>query len=524
MKVILLILDGWGVSPQKRGNAIANASLPTFDYVRRFYPSFLLKASGISVGLPWGEPGNSEVGHFALGSGQVILHYMPRILKSIQDGSFFENEALKGAVDQVKRYDSMLHFVGLLGSGSVHSYVEHIYGLLDLAKRNGLSQKVRLHLFTDGKDSPPQEAATMVKNLCETIDASALGKVATFVGRDYGMDRDFNWDKTKKAFDLITKGEGEKTLDPIAQIESYYRQGFSDNQLPPTVIVDKEGLPLGLVSPFDSVVFFDYREDSARQLTKAFVLPDKVDFHPSVPEHLFFVTFSRYDPSFPVYVAFEPPHVANTLADILAFYRKLQLHIAETQKYAHATFFFNGMREERHSNEDWVIIPSYEGNPIDRPEMRMPEITQILVSEIEKETYAFVVANFAAPDIVAHTGNFAATIKACQSVDNNLAELVKAIERQDEYALIVTADHGHAEGMIDLASEKPLTEHTSNDVPLYLIHPALKKERSALDVFTQKQDQGFLLADVAPTILEMLGIPAPHGLNGKSLYFSLRLP
>ncbi len=524
MKVILLILDGWGFSSQKEGNALAQADLPTFRYLAQFYPSILLKASGIAVGLPWKEPGNSEVGHVALGSGQVILHYMPRIQKAIQDGSFFENEALSLAVKNVKQNDSLLHIVGLLGSGLVHSYIDHIYGLLELAKRNGISGHVRLHLFTDGKDSPPQEAKKLLEDLQNELNSLGLGQIATIIGRDYGMDRDFNWGKTKKAFDLIVKGEGEKTQDILAQIEKYYQQGLSDNQIPPTVMVNENGLPYGPVSPSDSVIFFDYREDSARQLTKAFVLPGKVDFRPDVPDNVFFVTFTRYDTSFPAYVAFEPPRVIHTLADVLADRNLSQLHVAETQKYAHATFFFNGMREERHTGEDWIIVPS-DDNPIgDKPEMRMPEITQILLNEIEKQHYDFIVANFGAVDIMAHSGNFEATVKACESVDKNVAELVKVIERQEQYILIITADHGHAEGMRDLLSGEILTEHTANDIPLYLVHPKFKKERSALNLFIQKQDEGFLIADVAPTILQILGLPSPSEFNGKSFLPDLKLP
>jgi len=524
MKVILLILDGWGFSSQKEGNALAQADLPTFRYLAQFYPSILLKASGIAVGLPWKEPGNSEVGHLALGSGQVVLHYMPRIQKAIQEGSFFENKALNSAVENVKQNDSLLHLVGLLGSGSVHSYIDHIYGLLELAKRNGVSRNVRLHLFTDGKDSPPQEAKKLLKDLQDTLDSSGLGQIATVIGRDYGMDRDFNWDKTKKAFDLIVKGEGEKTHDILAQIEKYYQQGFSDNQMPPITVVNANGLPYGPVSPSDSVIFFDYREDSARQLTKAFVLPGKVDFHPDVPDNVFFVTFSRYEASFPAYVAFEPPRVIHTLADVLSDSNLTQLHIAETQKYAHATFFFNGMQEKRHLGEDWIIVPSDESVAGDKPEMRMPEITQILLNEIERKHYDFIVANFGAADMMAHSGNFEATIKACESVDKNVAELVKVVERQEQYVLIITADHGHAEGMRDLLSGKILTEHTANDVPLYLVHPKLKKERSALDFFLQKQDEGFLIADVAPTILQILGLSAPFEFNGRSFLPDLKLP
>lgn len=528
MKVILLILDGWGVSLREVGNAIAQAKLPTFQYIETHYPFCLLKASGISVGLPWAEPGNSEVGHLTLGAGSVTLQAMPRIIETIRDGSFFKNEPLLKAIDNVKTYNSQLHLMGLLGTGSVHSYIDHLYGLLELAQRHGITSQVKLHLFMDGKDSPPYEGAKVVAHLKTRLDQTKQGQIASLVGRSYAMDRDYNWARTEASVNLFIKGKGEKVFDEVGALKEYYRKGMTDSDIPPTLIMADGNTPKGLVSPHDSVIFFNYREDSIRQLTKAFVLPQKVAFSPEVPQGLVVVTMTEYDKDFPSQSAFKPIVLTHTLPQVLSEHQKTQFHIAETQKYAHITYFFNGMREEKYPGEDWRLVPSFDTvDFITRPELKAPEITQALIDALEEDRYDFLLANFANPDLLSHTGNLAATIKACEVIDNAIKEILDTLETyspKKDFALLITSDHGHAEMMIDPISGSVLTEHTSNDVPFYLIAPRLKKEVSPLGVFSRKRFAWGILADVAPTILELLDIPKPQEMNGKSLVNQLASP
>lgn len=527
MKVILLILDGWGYSPKKAGNAILQANLPTLTFLEANYPFALLKASGIAVGLPWGEAGNSEAGHLTIGSGRVMLQAMPRIIKSIQDSSFFENPALKKAVQNAKIHHSQLHLMGLLGTGSVHSYIDHLYGLLDLANREGVSSQVRLHLFTDGKDSPPREGARILAHLKLRLDAKNQGEIATLMGRDFAMDRDYNWGRTKSAVNLLVKGEGLKASDEVKAVEAYYEKGLTDSEIPPTVFTREDGIPRGLISPHDSVVFFNYREDSARQLTKAFTLPQRVGFSPEVPAPLLFVTMTEYDKDFPSMVAFKPIPISHSLAQVLSEHEKTQFHAGETQKYAHVTYFFNGMREEKHEGEEWQLIPSFDTQDlVSNPELKTPEITQALIKVLEEGPYDFLVANFANPDLLAHTGNLAATVKGCEAVDRAVKEIYEVVMRsgagQGHITLLISADHGHAETMIDPISGLVLTEHTANDVPFYLIGPQLKKEKSSLEILLSKRESIGILADVAPTVLELFGIPPPLEMTGRSLLNRMR--
>lgn len=521
MKVILLVLDGWGYSPYNEGNAISKASLPAIRYIERYYPFGLLKASGISVGLPWGEPGNSEVGHLTLGSGRAVLQYMPRIIQEIQQGSFFSNPVLLKAIENVKNKGSSLHLVGLVGSGSVHSYIDHLYALLELASRYKLSSKVRLHLFTDGKDSPPQEAALLLRNLQDRLSQTKQGEIATIIGRDYGMDRNFFWEKTEKAFNLITKGEGVKTQDMVATIQEYYAKGFVDNSLPPIVVCDSARKAKGLIADGDSVIFFNFREDSERQLAKALALPAKAGFVAHPPKDTFFVMFSRYEKDIPGLVAFDPPQIHNTLADVLEAHSKPQLHIAETEKYAHATYFFNGLREEPHRYEEWSLIPSHQEGDDKEGNEGVVEMKLMLLNAIQQKQFYFVVANFAKADTMGHLGNLDAAVRACEHIDGTLGEIIRLIETQEEYACLITADHGHVERMRDPRTAEISTTHTINDVPVYFVCPSIKKERTALEILTRRKEGLGLLADVAPTLLELMGIPPPREMTGRSLLPSL---
>lgn len=521
MKLILLVLDGWGYSGQKEGNAIAATPLPTFNYIEQFYPSGLLKAAGISVGLPWGEAGNSEVGHLTLGSGRVILQHMPYIIGEIRSKDFFKNEALLKAVNNAKEKGTLLHLVGMVGSGSVHSYIDHLYALLDLAKEQGISDKVRLHLFTDGKDSPPREGVHIISKLKERLEATGQGRIASIIGRDYGMNRDLDWEKTKKAFDVIVKGEGEKTKDEAQTIKQYYEQGYHDNTLPPIVATDEEGNPVGRVSDQDSMIFFDFREDSERQLAKTFALPGEVGFD-AKPPHITFVMFTRYDKNIDAPVAFETPEIVNTFADVLEQNGKKQLHVGEIEKYAHITYFFNGLHKEPHAHETWIPVPTIENTKfLERPEMSTPETTQTILEAVKKGEYDVIVANFANADTIGHLGNFAATQKACQAIDSSVKEIVRVVEEKEDVAFAITADHGHVERMVNERTGEHLTEHTDNEVPFYFVYPKLKRERSALEVMAQRQNNLGLLADVAPTLLELMGLPIPNEMTGKSFLQNL---
>ena len=517
-RVVLVILDGYGISLDDKGNAISAASTPTMDYIQTFYPFASLKASGISVGLSWHEPGNSEVGHMTIGTGRITFQYLPRIINSIRDGSFYKNPAFLKAVDNVKRNDSYLHIMGLLGSGAVHSYIDHLYALVELARRNDLGEKVRLHIFTDGRDSLPQEASKLVANLIERLKAEHTGKIASLIGRFFAMDRDGNWDRTEKAYKLLTEAEGQKTTDPVKTIENSYKQGFNDENLNPVVVTDKNGKPEGVVRDGDSVIFFNYREDRARQLTKAFVLPDKVPFKPRVFKQLVFVGMTEYEEGLPILVAFPPPDLSNCLSEVLSRAGKRQLHMAETEKYAHVTYFFNGSKEKPFPGEDRDIIPSLDVSSFaKKPGMRAFEITNHLLKAIEDNLYDFIVCNYANPDMLAHTGDFGATVKGIEIVDESIKRVLQKVEDDEKLFLLITADHGNAELMVDPYTGEKLTEHTTNPVPFSVVNQKLKRKKQDIEIFQAKRTSIGLLSDIAPTILDILGLSVPAEMTGKSL-------
>jgi len=538
MKIVLIILDGWGISRQEKGNAIAAAALPTMEYIQAHYPSCLLKASGTAVGLPWVEPGNSEVAHLVIGSGRVSQQAMSRILEALRNGSFFSNRAFLNAIDHVKAQNSQLHLMGLLGSGSVHSYMDHLYGLLELAGRMGVSSRVKLHLFTDGSDSPPHEAQKVIERLKIRLTANgesrkvltqgqvlnefSQGEIATIIGRDWAMDRDQNWAKTQEAFELFTQGKGQKAHNEVEVMARYYQEGFADGKIPPTVLLHPNGAPRGLIKPHDSVIFFNYREDSMRQLAKAFLTPLGAGFRPQVPDDLVVVTMTEYERGLGANVAFGPEVLGQTLAQVLSQAGKTQLHLAETHKYAHVTYFFNGMNEKRHQGEVWQLIPSIHTEDfVAKPELKALEIASEAGKAIRENTYDFILLNFANADVLAHTGDFQATVQSCQFADQGVKEILDTINASpdlaSQWAVIITSDHGHAERMLDLASGSVLTAHTSNDVPLYLVTDAMKKDLTPLEIFSRTEKTLGTLADIAPTILELYGVAQPPAMTGKSL-------
>ena len=523
MRVILIILDGWGAAPPSFGNAISTANTPTLDALEKSHPSLLLQASGIAVGLPWGEEGNSEVGHLNLGAGRIILQYIPRIISSIRDGSFFENPALKNAALHVKSNDSTLHLMGLVSSGSVHSYIDHLYALLELAKRERIAN-VFLHIFTDGKDCPPNEAAKFIPQLEERLRSQGLGKIATIIGRTYAMDRNENWEYTQKAYELLTEGKGEVINNAAEYLQKSYAKRINDQYIEPAIVNGQLSMVNCRVKDADAVIFFNFREDSARQLTHAFLDKEFNYFARKKLNNLFFTALTHYYPEIPlVNVAFPPPDIAHTLAETLSKNNKTQLHIAETEKYAHATYFFSGLIEKPYYGEERILIPSYGARYDEHPEMRAEEITDKAIENLDR--FDFILINFANSDMLAHTGNMQATIKGIETVDSCIKRILE--KAGGEAVVIITADHGNAEEIMELKTGRIKTEHTANPVPLYVVIPNKGMQRDAKGEYNKplytKKISG-VLADVAPTILEIMGIPAPKEMTGQSLLPLLASP
>ncbi|MEK7194930.1 MAG: 2,3-bisphosphoglycerate-independent phosphoglycerate mutase [Patescibacteria group bacterium] len=508
--LVLVILDGWGYSGQTTGNAIAMADTPIMDRVARNYPGVLLQASGKAVGLDWGEPGNSEVGHLTIGAGRTLFQYAPRITQSIENGSFLKNETLLGACNFAKQHNSTLHIVGLLGSGSVHSRFDHILALLKLAKAQGI-EKLYLHLFTDGKDSGLKEAPTLLSKLRENIDRIGLGKVASLVGRWYGMDRDHNWDRTRVAFDAITNGMGQATDDAADQLKTYYENGLTDTTMLP-IILDPEGKP----TDNDAIMFFNFREDSMRQITRVFTEAGFDKFVRVLPANLFITWMTQYHPK-PTgspHIAFPPPEVPNNLAEMIDKSGLHQMHVAETEKFAHTTYFFNCFKNEAYKNETDILIPS-DKEHLGHPEMGASEIADKFNEEYPKG-YEFAVINLANPDVIAHTGNLEAAVKSIGAADIALGRILNTAFQRGA-SVIITADHGNAEGMLYRSSGEAETKHNTNPVPLYLVMPELERSRTDEEIAGAMSDAHGILSDVAPTILELMGLEVPLEMTGTSL-------
>ena len=484
---VLLILDGYGERKEKEGNAIALAKTPVMDRLKKEFPYVEGQASGLFVGLPDGQMGNSEVGHMNMGAGRIVYQELTRITKSIQDGDFFENKALKAAVEHCKKEDSALHFMGLVSSGGVHSHIEHIYGLLELAKRAGL-KKVYLHAFLDGRDTPPDSGKSFLLAVEKKMQELSVGEIATISGRYYAMDRDKNYDRVEKAID-----------------DSYAKKVYDEFVLP--TVIEKDGA-VHTVSDGDAMIFFNFRPDRAREICHAFCDDDFSFFERGARKNIFFVCFTDYDPTIPnKHVAFEKEEIHNTLGEVVSNLGKNQLRIAETEKYAHVTFFFNGGKEEPYENEDRILVPSPKEVPTYdlKPEMSCYTVTEKLTEAIRSGKYDLVVANFANPDMVGHTGVLPAAIKAIEVVDECMGKVVDAVESMHGN-LFILADHGNADIMIDEKTGEPYTAHTTNPVPFILVSEEKHKLR-----------EGGCLADVAPTLLELMGIPQPKEMTGKSL-------
>lgn len=515
--VVLIILDGFGIAAESRGNVITATKKPTFDFIEKNFPFTTLQASGVAVGLPWGEAGNSEVGHLTIGAGRVLYHHLPRIIFSIHDGSFFKNEAFLKAAEHVKQNNSRLHILGLTSSGSVHSYIDHLYALLEFTTREAIPQ-VFLHVVTDGKDAPPQEGGRFIPTLEERIKATTpQAVIASLIGRFYAMDRDEKWDRIKTAYELLANAKGAPIRDITEYLQAQYAKGFNDQFIEPAYRIDEAGTPIGRIEDNDALIIFDFREDSMREISEALVKPGVDFFARNTIKNFLLVTMTEYEKNLPALVAFPPLDIDWPLARIIADAGKTQLHIAETEKYAHVTYFFNGGQEKPFVGEDRILVQSANAPHFDdQPEMKAEEIKSRVLENLTK--YDFILANLANADMVGHTGNFEATVAAIKTLDKSIGEIIQAVLKS-EGVCVITADHGNAEQKLHPVSGEPFTEHTTNPVPYYLVGNAFKltSERSAVEINEKRQETQGILADVAPTILEIMDLPKPDEMTGKSL-------
>ena len=502
-----MILDGFGLNENGEHNAVAEAKKPNIDKLMAEYPWVKGNASGMAVGLPEGQMGNSEVGHLNMGAGRIVYQELTRITKEIQDGTFFENPALMSAVENCKANDSALHMFGLLSDGGVHSHNTHLYGLLELAKRNNLS-KVYVHAFLDGRDTPPASGKDFVADLEAEMAKIGVGEVASVCGRYYAMDRDNNYDRVQLAYNALTKGEGLQAASAVAAVEESYDREETDEFVKPTVVM-KNGAPVATIKDGDSVIFYNFRPDRAREITRSFCDDDFKGFDRGERLNIKYVCFSDYDPTIPnKEVAFHKIAVTNTFGEWLAAKGMKQARIAETEKYAHVTFFFNGGVEEPNEGEDRILVNS----PKDvatydlKPQMSAYEVCDQLVNAIKSGKYDVIIINFANPDMVGHTGVEEATIKAIEAVDECVGKAVEALKEVDG-VMFICADHGNAEQLVDYETGAPFTAHTTNPVPFILVNadPSYKLR------------EGGCLADIVPTIIELMGMEQPVEMTGKSL-------
>ncbi len=503
---VLMILDGFGLNETADGNAVAQANTPVLDKLMTDYPFVKGYASGLAVGLPDGQMGNSEVGHLNMGAGRIVYQELTRISKEIADGDFFKNEALLAAVENCKKNQSDLHLFGLVSDGGVHSHNTHIYGLLELAKKEGL-QNVYVHCFMDGRDTAPASGKGFIQELCDKMQEIGVGQIATISGRYYAMDRDNRWERVEKAYAALTKGEGVMAADPVAAMQASYDDEKTDEFILPTVI-EKDGRPVATVKDNDSVIFFNFRPDRAREMTRVFCCGDFNGFDRGPRKKVTYICFTEYDVTIPnKEVAFKKVELDNTFGQFLAANGKTQARIAETEKYAHVTFFFNGGVEEPNKGEERILVKSPKVATYDlQPEMSAPAVCDKLCEAIRSQKYDVIIINFANPDMVGHTGVMDAAKKAVEAVDACVGRAVEALLEVDGQ-MFLCADHGNAEQLVDYESGVPFTAHTTNPVPFILINydPS----------YTLKE--GGRLADIVPTMIEMMGMEKPAEMTGESL-------
>lgn len=533
--VVLLILDGWGIGPNNAGNAIARAKTPNLNKYWISYPHTQLAASGVAVGLPQGEDGNTETGHLNIGAGSIVYQDLPRINMAIADGSFNNNPTFTAAVQHVKQHNSVLHLLGLVGSGGVHSNIEHLYALLNFCKLHAVS-KVYIHGFTDGRDSPPTAGMSYVQELMQRCQEIGVGEIATLMGRYYAMDRDKRWERVEKAYNALTQGEGILTTDPLAALKEEYDKNVTDEFIEPIILTNPDGSPK-IIQDNDAVIFFNYRIDRPRELSRAFVLPDfeqgvkDESFDPyaikyekshlakvesthtftrkKILQNLFFVTMTRYEETLPVQIAFPPQFVKNPIGKVFAMNGLHQLRMAETEKEKFVTYYMNGQQDIIFPGEDRVILPSKGAKSYDKvPEMSAREIAAAMIERIKANKYDAIICNFANADMVGHTGNLQATITACEVLDDVLGQIVNEVLAKDGL-VVITADHGNAEEVINNETGEVDTEHSTYPVPLLIIGKQFANQPTMLPTG--------ILADVAPTILKLMGLNKPESMTGRSL-------
>lgn len=504
---VLLIMDGFGLNEKTEHNAVYEAKTPVIDSLMKEYPFVKGNASGLAVGLPDGQMGNSEVGHMNMGAGRIIYQELTRITKEIEDGDFFKNEALLSAVNNAKKNDAAIHLYGLVSPGGVHSHNTHIYGLLELAKREGL-KKVYVHCFLDGRDTPPTSGKEYVEELEQKMKEIGVGEVASVHGRYYAMDRDNNYDRVEKSYIALTKGIGEEADSATAGIQASYDKDVTDEFVVPFV-VKKDGKPVATINDGDSVVFFNFRPDRAREITHCFCDDEFDKFDRGPRKKITYVCFTDYDPLIPnKEIAFKKQEINNTFGEYLAAKGMKQCRIAETEKYAHVTFFFNGGVEEPNKDEDRVLVNSPKDVPTYdlKPQMSAPEVCDKLVEAIKSGKYDVIIINFANPDMVGHTGVEASAIKAVETVDTCVGRAVEAIKEVDG-VMFICADHGNAEQLVDYETGEPYTAHTTNPVPFILVNYD--------EGYTLKE--GGKLCDIVPTLIECMGLEKPAEMTGESL-------
>ena len=501
--IMLMILDGFGINENEKGNAVKLANTPNIDKLMKTWPTTQIHTRGLAVGLPEGQMGNSEVGHTNIGAGRVVYQDLTRITKSIEDGEFFSIKELTAAIDNCKKYNSKLHIMGLLSDGGVHSHIRHLFAILELAKRKDF-EDVYVHCFLDGRDTPPASGESYILQLEEKMKEKGVGKIASISGRFYSMDRDKRWDRVEKAYKALVYGEGEKATSAISGIEASYQKEVFDEFVEPTVIYNGEE-PIATIDNHDSVIFFNFRPDRAREITRSLVDPEFDGFEVKTLD-LYYVCFTQYDETIPnVQIAFKPEVLVNTFGEYVSKKGLTQLRIAETEKYAHVTFFFNGGEEKQYKGEDRILIPSPKVQTYDlKPEMSAIEVTDKVVEAINSDKYNCIILNYANPDMVGHTGSLEAAIKAIETIDGCVERVVEAMAEK-QGVILMTADHGNAEQMIDYKTGEPHTAHTTNPVPLVLI---------GMQGVKLKEGK---LADLAPTMLDIIGLEKPEEMTGNSL-------
>ena len=500
---MLMILDGFGINENEKGNAVKLANTPNIDKLMKTCPTTVIHTSGLQVGLPEGQMGNSEVGHTNIGAGRIVYQELTRITKSIENGDFFSIPELVAAIENCKEHNSKLHILGLLSDGGVHSHMRHLFAILELAKRKDF-EDVYVHCFLDGRDTPPASGENYIAKLEEKMKEKGVGKIASISGRFYAMDRDKRWQRIQKAYDALVNGVGNKATTAVSAIESSYQKEVFDEFVEPTVIYSGDE-PVATIGENDSVIFFNYRPDRAREITRTLVDPEFNEFE-TKKLNLYYVCFTQYDETLPnVHIAFKPETLKNTFGEYISNKGLTQLRIAETEKYAHVTFFFNGGEEKQYPGEDRILVPSPKVETYDmQPEMSAEEVTQKVVEAIKSKKYNAIILNYANPDMVGHTGNLDAAIQAVEKIDDCVQRVVEAVN-EVEGTLIITADHGNAEQMIDYKTGEPHTAHTTNPVPLILV---------GKDGVKLKEGK---LADLAPTMLEIMGLEKPEEMTGESL-------